>query len=339
MAEFFTWSYLLAASLGAAFAIVEMRMLLRFLAFRKRAPAAIISRDSPRAEELAPRVTVQIPLFNERTVAERVIRAAAAQDYPKHRFEIQILDDSTDETTDIVRDLVEELRARGVEISHLRRNLRQGYKAGALANGLNHSRGEFVAILDADFCPEPSFLRRLLIEEDAFDDPKVAFLQARWAYENADANPFTAAQSLLLDRHFLVQKPIRQYLGNVTTFNGSAGIWRRSAIEAVGGWSSATITEDLDLSFRCALRGWRGHYTREIGVPSEIPEHMSAFKMQQRRWACGTAQCFRKLLWQILRARGAPGRSPRRALLGRGVYDPPDHARQCHLMALGCTLR
>lgn len=305
MPALITALYGIAALFGAAFAAVELRMLARFLRYRSRIRAA--KERVPGAEVLdeasLPSVTIQLPLFNERTSADRIIRAAADQDYPKDRFDIQVLDDSTDETTAIVARLVEEVRARGVRIGHIHREHRDGYKAGALAEGLQRSASELVAVFDADFAPEPSFLRRLIAEERAFDDPRVAFVQARWAWSPASTQGWLAsALALLLDRHFRVQKPVREYVGNVSTFNGSGGIWRRAAIDDAGGWASDTLTEDLDLSYRCALAGWRGRYLHDVMVFNELPGHMRAFKLQQRRWSKGNAQCFRKLTRSVMGA-------------------------------------
>lgn len=305
MSLIITALYGLAALFGAAFAAVELRMLARFLRHR----AEIRSRTEhprdggPASGDSAPTVTIQLPLYNERNAADRIIRAAAAQEYPRDRFDIQVLDDSTDETTAIVRRVVDELRAEGVRIEHIRRGHRAGYKAGALAEGLERSESEFVAVFDADFAPEPTFLRRLLVDSKAFLEPTVAFVQARWAWGTDDGESWLGATlALLLDRHFQVQKPVRELFGNVTTFNGSGGIWRRSAIDAAGGWASDTLTEDLDLSYRCALAGWRGRYLHDVKVFNELPGHMRAFKLQQRRWAKGNAQCFRKLTRSVMRA-------------------------------------
>ncbi|HET9948809.1 MAG TPA: glycosyltransferase [Longimicrobiales bacterium] len=302
-----TLLYAIAAVLAAAFALVELRMLWRFLRNRAAIRAAHRRTGAPPAQlddAEAPTVTIQIPLYNERTTAEQIVRAAAAQDYPRDRFDVQVLDDSTDETREIVARTVAELRCQGVRIEHLHRTDRRGYKAGALAAGLERTDAEFLALFDADFVPEPNFLRKLLLEQRAFDDPKVAFVQARWAWNGPVKGLFTAALALLLDRHFFVQKPTRAYVGQVTTFNGSAGIWRRSAVEEAGGWSSETLTEDLDLSFRCALRGWEGRYVHDVAVANELPGHMRAFKMQQHRWAKGNAQCFRSLTGRVMSARG-----------------------------------
>jgi len=299
--------YAIAAVLASAFAFVELRMLWQFL--RNRAAIHATFEGPARAipapaDATAPRVTVQIPLYNERTTAEQIIRAAAAQDYPRDRFDVQVLDDSTDETQQIVAKVVAEIAATGVRIAHLHRDNRQGYKAGALAEGLERTDAEFFAVFDADFVPEPSFLRRLLLEERPFDDPKVAFVQARWSFGGPVKNLFASALALLIDRHFFVQKPTRAFVGNVTTFNGSAGIWRRSAVDEAGGWSADTLTEDLDLSYRCALRGWRGAYVHRVAVVNEIPGHMRAFKAQQHRWAKGNAQCFKSLTGRVMASRG-----------------------------------
>jgi cellulose synthase/poly-beta-1,6-N-acetylglucosamine synthase-like glycosyltransferase len=298
--------YGFAALFGAAFGLIELRMLRRFLQHRGTIRASWGADGDGASGDLAadaPTVTIQLPLYNERTSAERIIRAAARQDYPSDRFDIQVLDDSTDETTVIVTRLVEEIRAEGVRIELIHRDHRTGYKAGALAEGLQRSDAEFVAVFDADFAPEAHFLRRLLLEGSAFEDPRVAFLQARWAWgTDAEHGWLPGTLALLLDRHFRVQKPVRAYLGNVTTFNGSGGIWRRAAIEDAGGWTSDTLTEDLDLSYRCALAGWRGHYLPDVRVLNELPGHMRAFKLQQRRWSKGSAQCLRKLTSRVMRA-------------------------------------
>lgn len=300
---FITSLYVVAALLGASFAAAEFRLLYRFLRNRAAVRATVRSRErvggrAPSNTDL-PTVTIQIPLYNERLSARQVILASADQDYPPDRFDIQVLDDSTDETVEVVAQVVEEVRARGVRIEHIRREERSGYKAGALAEGLKRSMSEFVGVFDADFTPRPDFLRRTLLEEHHFEDPQVAFVQTRWSLSHNAKGLFYASLALLLDRHFYIQKPTRVFAGQVTTFNGSAGVWRRAAIDAAGGWSADTLTEDLDLSFRCAMAGWHGRYAHDIDVPNELPEHMRSFKLQQRRWARGNAQCFRKLSGRI----------------------------------------
>ena len=307
MHPFITVLYTVAALLGASFAVAEFRLIVRFLRNRRAALAVVQgggggtgSREGP-----FPTVTIQLPLYNERLSARQVILAAAEQDYPRDRFDIQVLDDSTDETTALVREVVEEVRARGVRIEHLHRTNRAGFKAGALAAGLQESRADFVALFDADFRPPADFLRRVLNPQGAFKDADVAFVQTRWSLDQAIRGAFDAALSLFIDRHFYIQKPARAFAGQVTAFNGSAGIWRRAAIDAAGGWSADTLTEDLDLSYRCALAGWRGAYVHDVAVPNQLPGHMRSFKIQQLRWARGTAQCLRKLTGPVMDRRNS----------------------------------
>lgn len=304
MSALITLLYAFAAFVGAAFGFMELRMLARYLKHR----GAIQSDETWGAVSQAdengrpwPTVTIQIPLYNERTSAEQIVRAAAAQEYPQERFDIQVLDDSSDETSEIVARVTQEVVQDGVRIAHVQRADRVGYKAGAMAKGLERSESEFVAVFDADFVPDPTFLRSMLRDQQPFEDPKVAFAQARWAW-GADAKEgwLQAVLALLLDRHFHIQKPVRAFLGNVTTFNGSGGIWRRAAIDDAGGWTADTLTEDLDLSYRCALGGWHGRYLHNVEVLNELPGHMRAFKLQQRRWAKGTAQCLRKLTSRVM---------------------------------------
>ena len=246
-----------------------------------------------------PGVTVQLPLFNERTVAARLVRAAGALSYPRERLEIQVLDDSTDETCAIVDAEVAELRARGLDAKVLRRSRRTGFKAGALAFGLEQARGEHIAVFDADFAPRPDFLLRLV---PALEDERIGLVQARWEHGNRDDGALTRAQSALLDGHFVVEHTFRYQNGLFFNFNGTAGIWRRAAIEDAGGWQHDTLTEDLDLSYRAQLRGWRFVYAAHEGVPSEVPADLAAFQGQQQRWAKGSVQVARKLCGRILRA-------------------------------------
>ncbi len=254
----------------------------------------------PRARFLEPpTLTVQVPLFNEMYVARRVIEAVAALDWPGDRLEIQILDDSTDETTAIVEDAVARLAATGITIVHRRRANRTGYKAGALAAGLVEAHGEFVAVFDADFVPAPDFARALL---DHFTDPRVGMVQARWGHLNRMGSPLTRAQSILLDGHFVIEHAARNRSGRFFNFNGTAGIWRRSCIDDAGGWQHDTLTEDLDLSYRAQLRGWRFVFVQDAVAPAELPVEMGAFKSQQHRWAQGSVQTAVKLLPGILRS-------------------------------------
>ena len=257
---------------------------------------ALTSEPLPLKTEALPFVTVQLPIYNELYVAERLIEAAAALDYPPSRFEIQVLDDSTDETVSLVARSVDRIRARGIQIHHLHRVDRQGFKAGALAHGLQTARGEFIAVFDADFVPRPDFLKRLLPYFDADD---IAFVQARWGHLNGGYSLLTFLQSLSLDAHFAVEQLARSQLGLWFNFNGTAGIWRKSAIVDSGGWKAETLTEDLDLSYRAYLRGWRARYAGEVEAPSELPVSFTAFRRQQHRWAHGGFDCAVRYIPQI----------------------------------------
>lgn len=211
-----------------------------------------------------PFVTVQLPIYNERYVAERLLNACAALDYPRGQLEIQALDDSTDDTVEIVAGAAARWRADGVNIVHIHRGNREGFKAGALANGLVSARGEFIAIFDADFIPPPDFLRRILPH---FDHERVAFVQARWEHLNRDYSLFTLLQSLSLDAHFAIDQPVRSNKDFAFNFNGTAGIWRKSAILDAGGWKADTLTEDMDLSYRAFLRGWSARFASDVHAP------------------------------------------------------------------------
>ncbi|MCC6298161.1 MAG: glycosyltransferase family 2 protein [Anaerolineales bacterium] len=250
----------------------------------------------PLKTDSLPFVTVQLPIYNELYVAERLIEAAASLDYPPSRFEIQVLDDSTDETVSLVARSVDRVRARGVQIHHLHRTDRQGFKAGALAHGLQTAQGEFIAVFDADFVPRPDFLKRLLPYFDADD---IAFVQARWGHLNGGYSLLTFLQSLSLDAHFAVEQLARSQLGLWFNFNGTAGVWRKAAIVDSGGWKAETLTEDLDLSYRAFLRGWRARYAGEVEAPSELPVSFTAFRRQQHRWAHGGFDCAIRYIPQI----------------------------------------
>ncbi len=246
-----------------------------------------------------PHVTVQLPIYNEMYVAQRIIAAAVNLDYPADRLQIQVTDDSSDETREIVRREVARWQAQGVNISHVHRTDRSGYKAGALQAAMPEATGEFIAIFDADFVPPPDFLRRTLPH---FQDEKAAFVQARWGHLNRDYSWLTYLQSLAIDGHFMVEQFARSRAGFWFNFNGTAGVWRRAAMEDAGGWTADTLTEDLDLSYRAYLRGWHGRYLRDLVVPGEIPPSFSGFRKQQHRWARGSLECARKLAPQVWRA-------------------------------------
>jgi cellulose synthase/poly-beta-1,6-N-acetylglucosamine synthase-like glycosyltransferase len=246
-----------------------------------------------------PRVTVQLPIYNEKYVIERLVEAIAAFDYPRELLDIQVLDDSTDETQEVAANCVERYRQLGVPISHIHRDNREGFKAGALQEGLKSARGEFVAIFDADFIPPADFLRRTV---PYFIDQKLAMVQTRWSYVNRHYSALTEVEAILLDGHFVIEHSSRFRTGLFFNFNGTAGIWRRIAIEDAGGWQHDTLTEDTDLSYRAQLCGWHFTYLPEIDCPSELPVEMSAFKSQQARWAKGLMQTAKKILPRVLRS-------------------------------------
>ena len=247
-----------------------------------------------------PGVVVQLPIFNERYVAERVIDAACSLEWRRDRLEVQVLDDSDDDTAAIIARRVEHWRRAGVTVSHVRRERRTGYKAGALAHGLTLTSAPFLAVFDADFVPRRDFLRRVM---PALSDERVGFVQARWGYLNEDFSLFTYLQSLMVDFHFLVEQAVRPHHGYMTNFTGSAGVWRRAAIEDAGGWSAATLTEDLDLSYRAQLRGWRAAYLEDVVVPQELPVSANAYRNQQSRWSTGSFQTAARVLWPVVRSR------------------------------------
>ena len=288
---------ILAAYLGtlSLLAVYGAHRLLLVARFRWRGGAAP---PAPRGE--LPRVTVQLPLYEERTVARRLIRAAGALDWPADRLEIQVLDDSTDETRAIVDAEVAALSLRGIDARVLRRPERKGFKAGALDFGLRRTDSELLCVFDADFLPEPDFLRRTV---GAFEDPAVGMVQARWGHANREESLLTRAQSTLLDGHFVVEHKTRFDRGLFFNFNGTAGVWRRAAIADAGGWQHDTLTEDLDLSYRAQLRGWRFVYASDVVAPAEVPPVIGAFKSQQQRWSKGSVQVLRKLARTIVTSR------------------------------------
>lgn len=275
------------------------RLHLVILCARHRRALAEAAKTPAIAEEDLPRVTIQLPLFNESTVATRLLDAVAQMDYPRDRLEIQVLDDSTDETQALVRAHVDRLRERGIDAVYLHRVDRTGYKAGALDAGLAVAKGELVAIFDADFIPQPEFVRQIV---GHFCDPKVGMVQTRWGHLNRDVSLLTRVQALMLDGHHLVENRARFGSGLLFNFSGTGGMWRREAIASAGGWQHDTLTEDLDLSYRAQLAGWKFIYREDVVSPSELPEDVSALRAQQYRWAKGTVQTARKLLRTVMHA-------------------------------------
>ncbi len=270
---------------------------LTYLACRHRQQCS-----SPLSEVVKPIpfVTVQIPIYNERYVAQRVIQAVCQLDWPRDRLQIQVLDDSTDNTSLLIAETVNSFQAQGFCIQHIQRADRQGFKAGALAEALPHAQGVFIAIFDADFLPQPNFLRQMIPYLQA--DAEAAFIQARWGHLNKAQSLLTQLQAIAIDAHFAIEQYARYNAGFFFNFNGTAGIWRKEAIQVAGGWQADTLTEDLDLSYRAQLCGMHGIYLRDIVVCGEIPPTLNAFRRQQHRWARGSIECSRKLLLGLLRS-------------------------------------
>lgn len=238
-------------------------------------------------------VTIQLPLYNEMYVIERLIDAVCEIDYPKDKMEIQVLDDSTDETTAIVAKVVEEKKKLGFDISHVRRGSREGFKAGALKEGMKIAKGDFIAIFDADFIPQKEFLKRTL---SYFTDEKVGMVQTRWEHLNGDYSIITKAQALALDGHFVIEQSVRNKSGFFINFNGTGGVWRKQCIEDAGNWHADTLTEDLDLSYRAQLIGWRFVFLKDFTSPAELPSEINALKAQQFRWTKGAVETAKKIL-------------------------------------------
>ena len=263
---------------------------------RGKAPSPALP---PLALAELPRVTIQLPIYNEMYVADRLIDAVCEMEYPRELLEIQVLDDSTDETTEIAELAVRRHAARGFDITYLHRVDRRGYKAGALEAGLKVAKADFIAIFDADFVPPTDFLHKTLPH---FTDAKVGMVQARWGHLNQEYSLLTKIQSILLDAHFVLEHGGRNRTGCFFNFNGTAGVWRREAIDDAGGWQHDTLTEDLDLSYRAQLLGWRFVFLPHVVAPAEVPVEMNSFKSQQHRWAKGSIQTCMKLLPRILRS-------------------------------------
>lgn len=275
------------------YALVQLSLVVHYVRNKRKV------KIEPLGFDTWPRVTIQLPVFNERYVVDRLIKATMEIDYPIDRLEVQILDDSTDDTRDLIEQIVARYQEQGRNIVHIHRTNRSGFKAGALAGGLQTASGEFVAIFDADFVPKPDFLYQTVAH---FSDPKIGVVQSRWEHLNEKHSLLTQMQAFGLDAHFTVEQGGRNAGGHFINFNGTGGVWRKACIEDAGGWQSDTLTEDLDLSYRAQLNGWKFHFVEELGSPAELPATMNALKTQQFRWTKGAAECARKNLGKVLRA-------------------------------------
>ena len=288
----FYFSVTIALSLYGLHNLITTIMYLTMKPTKKRKPEAQSLKEWPL-------VTVQLPIFNEKYTVERLLRAVSRLDYPADRLQIQVLDDSTDDTRDLLARLVEDYQSRGVNIELIHRLDRKGYKAGALNYGLGTATGELIAIFDADFVPRADWLKRTV---PSFQNPELGCLQTRWGHTNQQYNSLTRAEALGIDGHFIVEQTVRSKNGFFLNFNGTAGLWRRACIEDAGNWQWDTLTEDLDLSYRAQMRGWKFDYLPDVVVPAELPPHVEAYKKQQFRWAKGSFQVVRKILPSVLRA-------------------------------------
>ncbi|MFD2571621.1 cellulose synthase family protein [Spirosoma soli] len=278
----------------------QLSLIIIYLRTERKRRAAMLAADTLSPASL-PRVTIQLPVYNELYVVERLIDTVVQLNYPKDKLDIQVLDDSTDETVDIIAARVNTYKRQGFDIEHVRRPERKGFKAGALAYGLEFAKGEFIAIFDADFVPDPDFLLKTIPH---FSDPKVAIVQTRWEHLNEDFSLLTQLQAFGLNAHFTIEQSGRYAADFLANFNGTGGVWRKVAIADAGGWQSDTLTEDLDLSYRAQLRGWKFVYREDVGSPAELPVAMNALKSQQYRWMKGAAECARKLFVKVLKTPG-----------------------------------
>lgn len=290
--------YISLLSIISMYGFHKILMIWRF--YKYKVPISPIPQPrQPFSCETLPTVTVQLPIFNELYVAERLIEAVGRLNYPSDKLEIQVLDDSTDETRQVTYQKSLELKQQGLNVDYIHRTHRRGFKAGALAYGLERASGELIMIFDADFVPKPETLLQMV---NNFADPKVGMVQARWTHLNRQYSLLTKIQALMLDGHFVIEQTTRNRSGCFFNFNGTAGIWRASAIADAGGWKHTTVTEDLDLSYRVQLKGWRCIYLPHIVVPAELPMEMNAFKSQQFRWAKGASQVAKQSLGSIFQA-------------------------------------
>lgn len=295
MAEFVLIAYITSLSILFIFGLHGFIMIYYYLKYKDKKRPAVQSLDE------FPVVTVQLPVYNERYVVGRLIDASCAMIYPKDKLEIQVLDDSTDETVDVVAAHVEKYQKLGFDVRHVRRTNREGFKAGALKEGLVTARGEFIAIFDADFVPRPDFLLKTIPHFNT--NPNIGMVQTRWEHLNFDYSLLTRTQAMALDGHFVIEQSVRNKVGYFINFNGTAGVWRKSAIEDAGNWQADTLTEDLDLSYRAQLKGWKFVYLNDVTSPAELPSEINALKSQQFRWTKGAIETARKMLPEVWKSK------------------------------------
>lgn len=295
MAEFVLIAYITSLSILFIFGLHGFIMIYYYLKYKDKKRPAVQSLDE------FPVVTVQLPVYNERYVVGRLIDASCAMIYPKDKLEIQVLDDSTDETVDVVAAHVEKYQKLGFYVRHVRRTNREGFKAGALKEGLVTARGEFIAIFDADFVPRPDFLLKTIPHFNT--NPNIGMVQTRWEHLNFDYSLLTRTQAMALDGHFVIEQSVRNKVGYFINFNGTAGVWRKSTIEDAGNWQADTLTEDLDLSYRAQLKGWKFIYLNDVTSPAELPSEINALKSQQFRWTKGAIETARKMLPEVWRSK------------------------------------
>lgn len=290
--------YTIAITLLFFYCIMQLSLAIHYIRYKRRMEDEEAKFNVP--ESQYPIVTVQLPVYNELYVVERLIDAIAKFDYPKDKLEIQLLDDSTDESFEIARKKVEFYQQQGLNIVQVKRPVRKGYKAGALEYGMQTAKGEYLAIFDADFVPYPDFLKKTI--PYFLTDERIGVVQARWEHINKDYSILTKMQAFALDMHFTVEQQGRNAAGYFINFNGTAGVWRRTCIDDAGGWNSDTLTEDLDLSYRAQLKGWKFKYVEDVVAPAELPTDMNALKSQQFRWNKGGAETARKIGRQVMGA-------------------------------------
>ncbi|MCB0398365.1 MAG: glycosyltransferase family 2 protein [Winogradskyella sp.] len=292
------------------YALAQLNLLYNYLSSKKRRQdCETFNLNNP---DEVPYVTVQLPVFNEMYVMERLLDNIALLDYPKDKLEIQVLDDSTDETVDSTKAHVEKLAATGLDIKHIIRTNRVGFKAGALKEGLKIAKGEFIAIFDADFLPKPNWLKRTV---PYFKDEQIGVVQTRWGHINRDYSLLTRIQAFALDAHFTLEQVGRNSKGHFINFNGTAGVWRKECILDAGNWEGDTLTEDLDLSYRAQLRNWKFKYLEDVETPAELPIVISAARSQQFRWNKGGAENFRKMLWRVIKSENISAKTKVHGLL------------------------